>query len=51
MEEAIAQAHACAGVMVSVGKEMHHGRDELVNITERVHKCLPMTISIAPPTD
>ena len=45
MEEAIAQAHASARVMVLVGKEMHRGCDELVNITERVHKCLPMTIS------
>ena len=45
MEEAIAHVHASAGVMVSIGKEMHHGCDELVNITERVHECLPMTIS------
>lgn len=46
MEEAMAQAHASVGVIVSVGKQMmHSSREQLVNITERVHKCLPTTIS------
>ena len=46
MEAAIAHAHASAGLMVSVGKElMHHGREELILIVEKVHKCLPQAIN------
>ena len=34
MEAAIAQAHASAGLMISVGKElMHHGCEELIQVS------------------